>query len=685
MANRLTHETSPYLLQHADNPVDWWPWCQDALDLSRRLDRPILLSVGYAACHWCHVMAHECFEDPEVAELMNRLFVNIKVDREERPDIDQIYQSAHHMLTKRSGGWPLTMFLAPDGTPFFGGTYFPKTPRHGLPGFIDLLQHVAEAFSKRRHDIETQNAEVRAALARAGSPGASAHHSEFGPAPLANLRDQLSASYDARFGGFGSAPKFPHPTDLEFLLHRWRSSGDQHARDMALHTLTRMAEGGIYDQLDGGFYRYSTDDRWQIPHFEKMLYDNGPLLALYAEAWQVDRQPLFRHVVERTADWVITVMQSEEGAYFSSLDADSEGVEGRFYVWGQDELRARLPAATYAVAERHWGLNLPPNFENTHWHLAVSKPLDEVAIELDISPDEAASLLAEARQLLSSRRALRVPPSQDHKILTAWNGQMIAGMMRAARVFGRKDWADSAHHAINFIRSHHWRHERLLATSANGPARLNAYLDDHAQMIHGLLEALQTRFDPADLVFAEELADSLLDHFEDRANGGFYFTRHDHEALIQRPKPMHDNATPSGNGMAARVLARLGYITGETRYLNAAERSLQAFYGALQRNPAGAASLVLGLAEQLAPPAMVVLRGNRADIDNWQHKLSQQHLPDTMMFALQDGQPGLPPALDKPASNTPTAWLCRGQHCLPPVTTADELNQLLDIAPGPVR
>lgn len=678
MPNRLAHETSPYLLQHADNPVDWWPWCQEALELARRLDRPILLSVGYAACHWCHVMAHESFEDARTAEVMNRLFVNIKVDREERPDIDQIYQSAHHMLTQRSGGWPLTMFLTPDGTPFFGGTYFPKTPRHGLPAFADLLEYVAETLRNRRRDIEEQNAAVRAALARAASPGAGSHHSDFGPAPLADLRDRLSAAYDQRFGGFGEAPKFPHPTDLEFLLHRWHSCGDEHARDIVLHTLACMAEGGLFDQLGGGFYRYSTDDRWQIPHFEKMLYDNGPLLGLCAEAWQVSGQPFLREVAEQTAAWLMREMQNQQGGYYSSLDADSEGVEGRFYVWSRDEIAAELAPEPFSVAEAHWGLNAAPNFEHQHWHLAVATPLAEVASQLDITLDEAVNRLNDARERLFAKRAMRVPPGLDNKILTSWNGLTIAGMMRAARVFDRDDWATSARDAIAFIRNHHWRDERLYATSAGGEGRLNAYLDDHVFMIEGLIEAMQTRFDPEDLVFAEDLADALLDNFEDRAGGGFFFTRHDHEHLIQRPKPMHDNATPAGNGVAARVLARLGHLTGETRYLDAAERCLQAFYGALARNPSGASSLALALAERLAPPAVIVLRGPQHAIAGWQRRLATRHQPDAMVFTLPTGTPDLPPALDKPAVESATAWLCRGHHCLPPVSDIDALEKLLD-------
>ncbi len=679
MPNRLASETSPYLLQHAGNPVDWWPWCPEALDLARRQDRPVLLSIGYSACHWCHVMAHESFEDPAVAEVMNRLFVNIKVDREERPDLDQIYQSAHQMLARRSGGWPLTMFLTPDGTPFFGGTYFPKQARYGLPGFGGLLEQVAEAFRTQRHAIEEQNAAVRAALAQGAASGGATHRSELGPGPLSALRDLLSASHDERFGGFGGAPKFPHPTDLEFLLHRFRTGGDERARDMALVTLTRMAEGGIYDQLGGGFCRYSTDDRWQIPHFEKMLYDNGLLLKVYVEAWQVSGDPLYRRVVEETAGWVMREMQSEAGGYHSSLDADSEGEEGRFYVWDRDEVRAILDEPAFALIERHFGLDEAPNFEDRHWHLAVAEPLDRVANELGVQPDDACALLAEARRRLFEVRSRRIRPGLDHKILTSWNALMISAMGRAARVFERDDWLQSASRALEFIRRQLWRDGRLLATSAGGAGHLNAYVDDHAFLLDALIEMLQTRFDPALLDFAEDIADALLDGFEDTTGGGLFFTRHDHETLIQRPKPIHDNATPAGSSVAARALARLGHLTGELRYLDASERTLQAGYGTLAANPGGCASLALALAERLVPPTVVIVRGPAGALDPWQRMLCKHYLPDVMHVAIPVGTGNLPPVLEKPAGERVNAWVCKGVNCLSPIVDMNDLATTLGI------
>ncbi len=673
MANRLAAESSPYLLQHAENPVDWWPWCEEALALARSADKPILLSIGYSACHWCHVMAHESFEDPEVAEVMNRLFVNIKVDREERPDLDQIYQTAHQMLTRRSGGWPLTMMLTPDGMPFFGGTYFPKQARYGLPGFPELLERIAAAYLTQRAAIDEQNTALRGALDQAGA--APVHHSEFGPGPLVALRDLLSATFDERHGGFGDAPKFPHPTDLEFLLHRYRIAGDERARDIVLATLTHMAEGGLYDHLGGGFCRYSTDARWQIPHFEKMLYDNGALLGLYAQGWQISGSPLFRRVVEETAAWAVREMQAPGGAFYSALDADSEGEEGRFYVWDRKDVEHLLDPVTFALFSSHYGLEGPPNFEGRHWHLAVARPLDEVAEGLGVELEQAQRRLADARALLCAVRERRVRPGRDEKLLTSWNGLMISGLACAGRVFGREDWLDAAASALTFIQQQLWRDGRLFATSAGGPGRLNAYLDDHAFLIHALLELLQARFDVRWLAFAEDLADALLDDFEDSAGGGFFFTRHDHEALIQRPKPIHDGATASGNGVAVRMLARLAHLTGEHRYLEAAERAIQACYGAMQQSPAGCAAAALALAEQISPPAVVVLRGPAEELAHWQRTLAKYHRPDALIVAVSADAKPLPRPLDKPLEDRVNAWVCQGVRCLSPISDIAELER----------
>ena len=676
MPNRLATETSPYLLQHADNPVDWWPWCDEARALARDQDKPILLSIGYSACHWCHVMAHESFEDADTAAVMNRLFVNIKVDREERPDLDQIYQSAHQMLARRAGGWPLTMFLAPDGTPFFGGTYFPKAARYGLPAFVSLLERVAGAFAEQRGAIEEQNAAMRAALERSGNTGAT-HSSSFNAEPIGALCELLDGSFDSRFGGFGGAPKFPHPTDIEFLLRRFAANGDGRAREMAVSTLQCMADGGIYDHLGGGFSRYSVDERWEIPHFEKMLYDNGPLLALYADAWALTGEADFRRVATETADWAVREMQSPEGGYFSSFDADSEGEEGRFYVWQREQIKAVLDAQQWRLLSAHYGLDRPPNFEGQAWHLHVARPLAEVAEGLGLDADEARLVVDAARRQLFELRAQRVAPARDDKVLVSWNALMVKGMARAARVFGRGDWFVSACKAVDFIRSNLWQDEILLASWKDGRARFNAYLDDHAFLLDALLEMLQSDYRAQDLEFAEDLADALLERFEDRPEGGFFFTSHDHEALLQRPKSAHDSAMPAGNGTAAFALQRLGHLTGEKRYLDSAEHCLQAFYAGMRAQPGGKAAMLAALEEWLEPPRMVLLRGPDDEVRTWQRALARKYLPSTLVLALPDGLAGLPPLLSRPQTIEVNAWLCSGVTCMPPIDSFDALERAL--------
>ena len=694
MSNRLARETSPYLQQHADNPVDWYAWGEEALALARRADKPILLSVGYSACHWCHVMAHESFEDADVAAEMNRLFVNIKVDREERPDLDQIYQTAHQLLTQRGGGWPLTMFLMPDGTPFFGGTYFPKTPRYGMPGFRDLLPQIAAAYHERRGDIEKQNTGLLQALSQTAPAAGATLELKRGPVDLA-VRE-LTQIFDDVHGGLGQAPKFPHPHELAFCLRRHALDGGEMAATIARLTLTKMAEGGICDQLGGGFCRYSVDPYWTIPHFEKMLYDNGPLLALYSEAWLVTRQALFEKIARDTAAWVMREMQAPHGGYYSSLDADSEHEEGKFYVWTPDEVRALLTPEEYAVVEPHYGLDGAPNFESATaeggtggprptlrgacWHLRVMKPLAFVAKRLDIALDECEKRLAAARAKLLAARAQRVAPGRDEKVLTSWNGLMIRGMARAAAVFGRSDWLASAQRAADFVRVTLWRNGRLLATCKDGRAHLNAYLDDHAFMLDGLLELMQAGFRVEDLRFARALADLLLTQFEDRERGGFFFVSHDHEKLIHRAKPGPDNATPSGNGIAAIALQRLGHLTGEARYLDAAERALKLFYPLMERRPSAFPSLLVALEEWLQPPRTVVLRGPERELGGWRHDLAAAYRPDTVVLAIPADIAELPPTLAKPEGASVSAWVCRGATCLAPITSREELMRALSSA-----
>jgi len=687
-ANALANETSPYLLQHAHNPVHWYPWGEEALERARREDKPVLLSVGYSACHWCHVMAHESFEDEDTARVMNDLFVNIKVDREERPDLDKIYQLAHQLLTRRPGGWPLTMFLTPDDlTPFFGGTYFPVESRYGMPAFKDILVRVHALYREHRDEIKQQNASLVNALKRL-EPEPD-RHARITAEPLEAARRQLEEEFDRTHGGFGSAPKFPHPTNLERLLRDYAASvhagrADQGALRMAELSLRRMALGGLYDHLGGGFYRYSVDERWAIPHFEKMLYDNGPLLGLCAEAWQVVGEPLFWRTAHETAQWVLREMQSPEGGYYATLDADSEGEEGKFYLWTPDEARGLLDEDEYRAAARRFGLDRGPNFEGCAWHLQVAADEAESAHDLGLDAERVRALIESARAKLFRAREERVRPGRDEKVLTSWNGLMIRGMAAAGRVLGEPRFVASAERALDCVRENLWRDGRLLASYKDGRARLPAYLDDHALMIDGILSLLQARWRTHDLEFAVALAEVLLAHFHDRENGGFFFTADDHEALMHRPKPMMDDALPSGNGTAALVLGRLGHLLGETRYLDAAEGAIRAAWPMLTRIPHAHTALLMAVEEYLHPPQSVILRGEGDALEAWRARCQRHYAPRRLCFAVPADAAELPGLLaERAPRETPVAYVCEGHTCKAPITDLAALEAELARSEAP--
>jgi len=677
MPNRLAGETSPYLRQHAGNPVDWYPWGEEALAASRASGKPILLSVGYSACHWCHVMAHESFENPRIAQLMNDLFVNVKVDREERPDIDQVYQVAQQMLTQRAGGWPLTMFLTPEQVPFFGGTYFPESPRYGMPGFEDVLKRVRGYYDANREEVRAFGERILDAFERIGPLSPSAAQGATAPQLLEAADEELAASFDPVNGGFRGAPKFPHSETIEFSLRRFAATGERAALERAILTLKRMAMGGICDQVGGGFARYSVDAEWAIPHFEKMLYDNGWLLRLYTDAWVLTREPLFEKVVRETAAWTMREMQSPAGGYYSSLDADSEGEEGKFYVWDVDEVRALLSKDEFEVASRAFGLDRAPNFEGKHWNLVLAAPLAEFAHELVIDEGTAEMLLDSARHKLFEARSKRVRPGLDDKVLTSWNALMIAGMARAARAFGNAQWLASARRALDFLHATHWGGGRLLATSKDGRAHLDAYLDDHAYLLQALLEMMQADFRVEDLAWAREIADALLERFEDREEGGFFFTAHDHESLIHRPKPGPDNATPSGNGVAALALNRLAFVTGDMRHAEAARRTVELFLPSMERQPGGFCTMMMALAEQAQPPRTIVIRGAASDFGPWRDLLDETYLPDALTLFVPASAAGLPEPLAKPLAQDVQAWLCEGATCRAPIGTLGPLRDAL--------
>ena len=678
MPNRLANETSPYLQQHADNPVDWYPWGEEALNKARETGKPILLSVGYSACHWCHVMAHESFEDPAIARVMNDNFVNIKVDREERPDIDQIYQVAQALLTQRSGGWPLTMFLTPDQLPFFGGTYFPNVAKYGMPGFPDLLERVRRFYDENPGEIREQGEQLAQALARM-QPAAGARVTHFSREPIERAAQSLRQAFDREHGGFSGAPKFPHPDTLEMLLRHHAAEGDAESLHQAVFTLRKMAHGGIYDHVGGGFARYSVDAEWAIPHFEKMLYDNAWLLRLYADAWALTRDPAFERVCVETVAWVMREMQSPEGGYYSALDADSEGEEGKFYVWSVDEIRALLAPGEFEVAALVYGLDRPPNFENHAWHLVMARPIEEAARLLEANAGAVQALVDSARAKLMAARAQRVRPGRDEKVLTAWNALMIAGMARAGRVFRRADWLESARRALDFLRATLWNDGRLLATCKDGNAHLDAYLDDHAYLLLALLEMLQADFRAEDLAWANRVGAILMERFHDPAAGGFFFTAHDHEKLIQRPKPGPDNATPSGNAVAALALHRLAFLTGEARYSQAAAGTIALFWPQLERQPAAFGTLLAALEEQVAPPRTLIVTGARDAFGPWRELLDPAYLPTTLVLFIPAGTPSLPEPLAKPAGDRVNAWLCEGVTCLAPIAEPDRLREALEL------
>ncbi len=672
MRNRLNEETSPYLQQHATNPVHWHAWNNESLAESRETGKPILLSVGYSACHWCHVMAHESFEDPETARLMNELFINIKVDREERPDIDKIYQTSHQLLSGQAGGWPLTVFLTPDQVPIFTGTYFPKERRYGMPAFREVLAAVHQYYRGKPEEIRDRGRQLVDVLGSSEASNAD-DFAELSSAPFVTARQRLEQNYDSDHGGFSGGPKFPHPTTLELLLSLWhtRAGGaGVHTLSMVTHTLDCMARRGLYDHLGGGFFRYSVDRFWSIPHFEKMLYDNAQLLTVYSNAYAATRQAHYASVASATADWIMRDMQDARGGYYATLDADSEHEEGKFYVWTPAELDALLDEQESALAKRVLGLTAAANFEGKHWHLQLAETPEAAGAALGLDPQRAADIFEAARRKLLEAREQRVWPGRDEKLIVSWNGLTVAGMARAARVLGRPELADSATRAVDFIRAELWRDGRLLATYKDGRARFTAYLDDYAFLAYGLIELLQTRWRDGDLAFAIELIDVLLEHFED-PRGGFFFTADDHERLIHKPKPLADEAVPAGNGVAALALLALGHLLGEQRYLDAAERTVRSALHGIERFPDAHATLLRALAELLAPPKLVVLRGTAAELAPWQERLGRTYDPHRLAFAIPS-EAALPGLLAvREAREHAVAYVCAGMTCQAPLELRD--------------
>ncbi|MBI3148531.1 MAG: thioredoxin domain-containing protein [Betaproteobacteria bacterium] len=669
--NRLANATSPYLRQHAHHPVDWHPWGTEAFALARREGKPVLLSIGYAACHWCHVMAGESFEDPATAALMNGRFVNIKVDREERPDLDQIYQAAHQLLTRQPGGWPLTVFLCEDQAPFFSGTYFPKAERHGLPGFSEVLTRVSEAYAQRGNDVRGTGAAVRDALARLATKGA--------PVPLQDrLIDEARAHFrgamDLRQGGLGRAPKFPRSAELEFCLRAAHEADDRELLHGVLFALRRIAEGGLRDHLGGGFYRYCVDGFWEIPHFEKMLYDNALLLRLYADAYALDGDPLFSEAAAGIVAWLRAEMQAPQGLFYSSLDADSEHEEGKYYVWEPAELEALLDSASYRVAAEHWGWAGTPNFEGHAWHLRVAQPADAVAERLGLAPEMVRATITECRGKLKAERDRRVRPGLDDKLLSSWNALTITALARAGRVFGRGDWLGLARRAHAALLDAAWRKGRLNALAQMGDRELPGYLDDYAFLLEATLELVESDFHQTDLELAQQLAEVLRTEFRGMDGGGFYFTALDHENLLARMRTGFDQATPSGNGVAAKALLRLGVLSGHTPYSELGEEVVRALAPQDREHFEGQGALLSACLEWSLPPALAWLRGPHEEVRVWLEALPA-YRPGILALDLAL-EPG-PQSAPRPAQVSVTsAWVCREGVCSPPLVN---LAAFLDV------
>ncbi len=677
--NRLQHETSPYLRQHAENPVDWYPWGAEAFDKAKQENKPILLSVGYSACHWCHVMAHESFEHEPTAQMMNDLFVNVKVDREERPDVDDIYMQAVQALTG-GGGWPMTVFLTPDGKPFYGGTYFPREPRMNMPAFRQVLTGVAEAYQNRRQQVEDAAANLTQSLDRdlLGIGGAA---QDINRALLEAASENMSRNFDRSHGGFGGAPKFPQPMNLEYLLRSYARTGDKNHLEVVSFTLQKMARGGIYDQVGGGFHRYSVDAIWLVPHFEKMLYDNAQLSRVYLHAWQITGDPFYRHIAEEVYDYILREMTTPEGGFYSTTDADSEGEEGKFFVWSKADLEQLLgDDARFAV--EYWGVSNSGNFEG-HNILYVPNDDETAAERLGIPLETLHAKLAAIKKTLYAAREKRVHPGLDDKILTAWNGMMLASLAEAARVLGRDDYRHAAHKNAGFILKAMTAPDgRLLRTYKDGESKLNAYLEDYANLIDGLLELYQTTFEAQWFIEARRLADRVLEHFT-ADDGGFFDTSDDHETLIVRPRNMQDSATPSGSSMIAKQLLRLAAYTGNSRYGAAAEGALALLVEALRQYPQAfgealnAADILVNGLDEVALVGAV----DHPHLDELLTVLRGDYYPNIIMALSEHDVPGeaAVPLLSyrTQRNNQPTAYVCRNFACANPVTTPDALRGLL--------
>ena len=678
--NHLINETSPYLLQHAHNPVDWYSWGDEAFQKAKSQNRPILLSIGYSACHWCHVMERESFEDEKIAALMNDLFVNIKVDREERPDLDEIYMNAVQMLTGR-GGWPMTVFLTPEGKPFYGGTYFPPEDRYGVPGFPKILQGVANAYREKPQDVERSVEQILAALQRMSLSTES--QQPFSSDIIGQSAEQLAQAYDTDHGGLGKAPKFPNVGVYELFLRHYHHSKGSRFLEMVTHTLTKMAQGGIYDHLGGGFHRYSVDEKWLVPHFEKMLYDNAQLVRIYAQVYSITGEPLFKQVVDETMNYLMREMLHIEGGFYSTQDADSEGEEGKFFVWTEEEISQILGEEASEIFCRIYDVSEEGNFEEKNiLHPILTLEQASKFFRRDLKEIE--SLVSDAKGKLFQEREKRPKPFRDEKILTSWNGLMLSGLAEAIKILPHPSYLEAANRTLDFIFTKMFRGGHLLHTYKSGTAKILGYLDDYAFLAAGLLDLFEATVNRAHLDRALELAEIMLHEFWDEAGGGFFYTGRSHERLIAQSKPIFDGSIPSGNAVATQVLLRLYHYTGKEDYLKRAEMILRAYYNAMENQPFGFAHMLAALDFYIQKPKEVVLVGDKKDPETAEllTKIHSLYLPNmTLQLASPDD------SLDKISSllagkkqfeGKSTVYVCHNFTCSRPVVEWDELKPLLD-------
>jgi uncharacterized protein YyaL (SSP411 family) len=678
--NRLIHETSPYLLQHAHNPVDWYPWGEDALNKARSENKPILLSIGYSACHWCHVMERESFENEKIAALMNELFVNIKVDREERPDLDEIYMNAVQMLTGR-GGWPMTMFLTPDGKPFYGGTYFPPEDRQGMPGFPRVLMGVAQAYRERPADVEKSVTQILAALQRMSESRQTERN--LPPTIIGDSCEKIARAYDPENGGLGQAPKFPNAGVYELFLRHFHHSKTERYLEMVTHTLTKMAQGGIYDHLGGGFHRYSVDAKWLVPHFEKMLYDNAQLVRIYAQAYTATHEPLFKSVVDETVSYLLREMLYSEGGFYATQDADSEGEEGKFFVWTTAEINRLIGEENGEIFCRIYDVSEQGNFEDKNI-LHPILTIEQASKLFRKDRSEIQALVANAKQKLFAEREKRIKPFHDEKIIAAWNGLTLSGLAEAIKVSNNRACVEAVQRTIEFIFAKMLRDGFLMHTYKEGQAKLLGYLDDYAFVATGLLDVYEAIFDRSVLERSIELTDILLREFWDDKDGAFFYTGKSHEQLISRTKSVFDGSIPSGNAMAAQLLLRLFHITGDDNYRKRAEKVLHSYYDAMESQPFGFAHMLCALDFYLNKPKEVVLVGkkNEPETAAMVQEIHKHYLPNKVLQLVDPNESleKISPLLQGKSQigGKLTVYVCSDSTCSAPVTKWAELKQLLE-------